>query len=227
MSRKHIVRSYDEELATLKSKILEMGKQCDNQLTKAVKALNTRNSSLAEEIISSDVEIDALQSEIEALTVSMLARRQPMAMDLRNIVSALKMAAGLERIADYAKNIARHVIDLNNMALNEPVEIIVDMIETACKMIDDVLDGYLQMDAEKVIEVWHRDEQINQKYADLLGQLHSLMAKDAENIKAGTVLLFVGRCCERIGDHVKNLAENIHFIINGVTYRGKAMNASC
>lgn len=227
MPREHIVKSYDEELGAVKSKILTMGEQCCEQLVKAAEALKNHNSRLAEEVIQKDLRVDALQAEIESLTIRMLARRQPMALDLRNVVSALKMAASLERIADYATNIARHVINLNSIDLVKPVEAITKMIDTALTMIQDVMTAYRDLEASKVVAAWHRDELINERYASLLSELHELMKEDPENIKAGTTLLFVGRCCERIGDHIKNLAENVHFIINGVTYRGKVAETAC
>lgn len=227
MHREHIVKSYDEELGAVKAKILTMGEHCATQLVKAMSALQSRNAKLAEEIIKQDMQVDALQGQIESLTIKMLARRQPMAMDLRNVISALKMAASLERIADYAAGIARHVIELNSIDLIKPVDAIAEMIETALTMLEDVMDAYRRLDGSKVIPAWSRDELINQRYANLLSELHSLMAEKPENVKAGATLLFVGRCCERIGDHIKNLAENVHFIINGETYSGKTAAGGC
>jgi phosphate transport system protein len=138
-----------------------------------------------------------------------------MAVDLRNIISGLKIAADLERIADYAANIAKHVIELNSISLDQPVQSIIAMAEVARSMLEDVINAYMETDIERAVEIWHRDSQINQIYGELLGQLRSFMERDSENIKAYTGLLFVARCCERIGDHITNVAESVYFIESG------------
>jgi phosphate transport system protein len=217
MERQHIVRSYDEELRMLKSKIKDMGLEASAQLRKACQALTSRDNRLVQDTIQGDTNVNLLQEEIDVLTVHLLATRQPMAVDLRNIISGLKIATDLERIADYAKNIAKHVTDLNSISLNKPIESIIAMVEVAQSMLNDVIDAYLHTDLEKAIEVWHRDDEINQIYGELLGQLRSYMEKDSDHIKAYTSLLLVSRCCERIGDHITNVAESVHYIDRGET----------
>jgi phosphate transport system protein len=153
----------------------------------------------------------------------MLALRQPMALDLRNILAAQKIAADFERIADYAANIAKDVVDSTDLLLESPVKSIVQMAETARQMLGDVLDAYQELDVKKAVEVWHRDEEIDKTYFGLLTKLRTLMIEDSKNINASTRLLFVGRCCERIGDHITNVAENVDFIVSGKMHHGIPM----
>jgi phosphate transport system protein len=215
MSKDHIVRSYDQELELLISKISEMGKVAEEQLAKAIKALITKDSQLAVNVICSDVLVNDLQNAVDRLTVRMLAMRQPMGSDLRHIISALKIAAELERIADYAANIAKNVMDLDHVSLEEPVGRIIRMAELASHMLKDVIGAYQETDAQKAMAVWHRDEDINQVYTDLLSQLRSYMKVDSENTDIYTSLIFTARCCERIGDHIQNIAESVYFITHG------------
>jgi phosphate transport system protein len=215
MSKDHIVRSYDQELELLMSKISEMGKVAEEQLAKAVEALITKDSRLAVNVIYSDAQVNDLQNTVDGLTVRMLAMRQPMGSDLRHIISALKIAADLERIADYAANIAKNVMDLDHVSLEKPVGLIIRMAELASHMLKDVIDAYRETDVRKAIAVWYRDENINQVYADLLSHLRSYMKADSDYINAYTSLIFTARCCERIGDHIKNVAESVYFITYG------------
>jgi phosphate transport system protein len=148
----------------------------------------------------------------------MLAMRQPMGSDLRHIISALKIAADLERIADYAANIAKNVMDLDHVSLEKPVELIIRMAELASHMLKDVIVAYREVDVRKATAVWHRDEDINKIYADLLSHLRSYMKADSDNINVYTSLIFAARCCERIGDHIKNVAESVYFITHGESF---------
>jgi phosphate transport system protein len=223
MAKKHIVKSYDDELELLKSKVTAMGSAAEEQIAKAIECLKKRDSGLARETIKADAWVNLLQNEIDGLTVRMLASRQPMAVDLRYIVSALKIATDLERVADYAANIARHVMDLNHVALDKPVASIVTMAQTGREMLKNVMEAYAETDVETAVEVWHRDEEINRRYTDFLSQLRDFMVNDIENTKAYTSLIFVARCCERIGDHIKNVAENVHFIKHGEVYQGEPL----
>ena len=223
MPRDHTVRSYDLEMDLLMSKISEMGKVAEEQLAKAIEALITRDNRLAVNVIYSDAQANDLQNAVDRLTVRMLAMRQPMGSDLRHIISSLKIAAELERIADYAANIARHGMDLDHVSLEKPVGLIIRMAELASHMLKDVIDAYRKADVQKAMEVWHRDEEINQVYADLLSQLRSYMKADFDNINTYTSLIFTARCCERIGDHIKNIAEGVHFTIHGETSVEKPM----
>ena len=192
-----------------------MGMVAEMQLSKAIEALVTKDSKLAVNVIYSDSQVNDLQSAVDRLTVRMLAVRQPKGSDLRHIISALKMAAELERIADYAANIAKNGMGLKHVYLEKPVQLIIHMAEMATHMLKDVISAYRDSDVSKAIAVWHRDEEINQVYTDLLSQLRSYMKADTDNISTYTSLIFTARCCERIGDHIKNLAESVYFITHG------------
>jgi phosphate transport system protein len=220
MNGKHIVRSYDEELTLLKSKVLKMGSLAHSQLGRALETLQSRDRHEAMAIVASDAPVNHLQQEIDQLTLAMLARRQPMALDLRQIVSALKMASDLERIADYAANIARHTMDLNSMDMEKPLQGIIRMTEHAKGMLGDVMTAYEEGDATLAREVWHRDDIIDKAYSDFLTHLRDIADAEGRGAKPLTALLFLARCCERIGDHIQNLAENVHFIVTGEIYHG-------
>ena len=193
MSSKHIVRSYDEELGLLKASVLEMGKLSHRQLSRALETVLSRDSSEAEAIMADDAPINALQEAIDQLTLIMLAKRQPMALDLRIIVSGLKMASDLERIADYSANMARHSMELNSVDLQKPVQAIIAMTENAKAMLSDVMIAYENSDPELARKVWHADEKIDKAYSGLLSDLRAFMNKNAEHVKPFTAILFVGR----------------------------------
>jgi phosphate transport system protein len=219
MATKHIVKSYDEDLNLLKSKLKEMGREVEDQISKAVKALLNRDDGLAEVIIVCDEKVNLLQQEIEEIGVQILATRQPVAQDLRNVIAGLKIASELERIADYAANIARHISDLDHhLDIDDPMTAIGEMAELARRMLMDIMDSFAIENAQKAIAVWHRDDQIDSIYADLLNDLRTRMSEDSDNIRSYTGLIFVARCCERIGDHITNIAENVHYIKHGRTY---------
>jgi phosphate transport system protein len=219
MATKHIVRSYDEDLELLKSKLSEMGREVEDQLLKANKALLNGDDGLAEVIIVSDEKVNLLQQEVEELGVRILATRQPVAQDLRGVVAGLKTASELERIADYAANIASHIRDLNRyIDIEKPIAAITKMVELAIAMLTAIMDALAQSDVQSAINVWHSDDRIDNTYADLLGELRKRMGEDSENINTYTGLIFTARCCERIGDHITNIAENVHYIERGKTY---------
>jgi phosphate transport system protein len=219
MAAKHTVKSYEAELGLLKSKISEMGREVEDQIAKANQALLNRDNGLAELVKISDEKVNVLQQESEELGVRILATRQPLAQDLRNVIASLKMASDLERIADYAANIAGYISDLDrHLDLDRPIDAITEMVALAKKMLTDLMDAYAIGDLQKAIAVWHRDDQIDGIYADLLSELRASMSEDSDNIKAYTGLIFVAKCCERIGDHITNLAENVHYIEYGKSY---------
>lgn len=152
---------------------------------------------------------------MDRLTVRMLALRQPVGIDLRSILSALKIATDLERIADYAANIAKCIEDLSASTLIDPVDSIVRMTQVAKTMLEDVLQAYSRSDIKLAIDVWHRDDLIDKVYSQLLIQLRNSMKQDAMNIDPCTTLIFVGKSVERIGDHITNISEHIYFKVLG------------
>jgi phosphate transport system protein len=219
MPTKHIVKSYDEDLNLLKSKLSEMGKEAADQISQAGKALLNRDGGLANVVIVCDEKVNFLQQEVEEFGIRILATRQPLAQDLRSVIASLKMASELERIADYAANIARHISDLDHhLDIDQPIAAILEMAELTKGMLTDIMDAFAKVDVQKAIAVWHRDGNIDHIYADLLSALRTRMSEDSDNIRSYTSLIFVARCCERIGDHITNIAENVHYIVHGKTY---------
>jgi phosphate transport system protein len=219
MPTKHIVKSYDDDLNLLNSKISEMGSEVEDQISKAAKALLSQDGGLADVVIVCDGKVNVLQQEIEELGIRILATRQPVAQDLRKVIASLKMASELERIADYAANIAWHISDLDgHLDLEQPIGAIIEMAELTNQMLTDIMQAFNKQDVPKAIKVWHRDDRIDQIYADLLSDLRSRMSMESDHIKSYTALIFIGRCCERIGDHITNIAENVHYIEYGKTY---------
>jgi phosphate transport system protein len=211
----HTVRSFTVELKQLDRSIDQMGKLTISQIGNAMKAITSRDVELAEAVVQKDQVVDDWEHEVDTLTVKLLALRQPVAFDLRVIVSALRMSIDLERIADYAANIAKRVKELNQVPMQEPVEIIVRMGGWAQDMIADALKAYLERDSDLALQVWHRDDEIDRLYTSLLCKLRGYMAEDSRLIGACSTLLLVAKSMERIGDHITNIAEHIQYLVRG------------
>ena len=215
MPQQHIVSSYDEELNRLNQLIAEMGGLAESQLSAAVQALARRDAVLAGSVVEQDSRIDRIETEVDAFAVRLLALRQPMAVDLRNIVSAIRIASDIERIADYAANVAKRTLALAQMPAAAPARSIPRMSHPVEAMIKDVLDAYIHRDVEKALDVWRRDGEVDDIYTSLFRELLTYMMEDPRNIGACTHLLFIAKNIERIGDHVTNIAETIHYLVRG------------
>jgi phosphate transport system protein len=215
MASEHIIKSYDEELGRLDNTITQMGGLAESQLGSAIEAVVKRDSDIATEVIEGDVQVDTLEREIEGLVVRLLALRQPMARDLRQSIAALKISSDLERIGDYAANIAKRSIALNQTAPVKPVYAIPRMGRLCQSMIKDVLDAYVERDSDKALAVWLRDEELDEMYTSLFRELLTYMIEDPRNITACTHLLFIAKNLERVGDHTTNVAETLYFLIHG------------
>ena len=137
---------------------------------------------------------------------------------LRIIISSLKIATDLERIADNAKRIARSVSEINNINIDKPFESIIEMATIGLKMLHEIMAAYSQTDVQKAVEIWHRDEQIDSIYSHLLTQMQTFLQEDSDKYQAYTSLIFAARCCERIGDHIQNIAEDVYYIVKGKVY---------
>ena len=211
----HIVKSFDEELARLSDLISRMGGLAETQLEDSIEALQRRDSSLAEGAIEIDRVIDAHHAEVDELAIRLLALRQPMAADLRHIVTALKVAPIVERIGDYSKNVAKRTIALNQVPPVKPLFTIPRMGRLVREMIKDVLDAFSNADVEMARDVWARDKEVDDMYDSLFRELLTYMMEDARNITACTHLLFVARNIERIGDLATNVAELVHYQVEG------------
>ncbi|MBT4907654.1 MAG: phosphate signaling complex protein PhoU [Rhodospirillaceae bacterium] len=216
MSTDHIVTSFDEELSQLSDLLNRMGGLAESQLENSIEALQKRDSSLAEDAIESDRRIDELHMEVDEMAIRLLALRQPMAGDLRHIVTALKVAPIVERIGDYSKNVAKRTIALNQMPAVKPIFTIPRMGRMVREMTKDVLDAFSNNDVAMAREVWTRDKEVDEMYDSLFRELLTYMMEDARNITACTHLLFVARNIERVGDLATNIAELIYYQVEGV-----------
>jgi phosphate transport system protein len=220
---KHTVKAYDKELEELKNEILDMGRMAESQLTNVLEAFINKDLQRAQYIVEQDPRVNELEHDVNRLTVHLLAARQPLAIDLRTIISALKIATELERIADYAKNIAKQVLSLNGEIPSDPLcDVIIEIADIARVMLSKVLEAYIESDVDKALDVRQRDTEIDERYASLLAELRICMMDDAQNVDTCTAMLFMARCLERIGDHIKNVAEDIYFIVSGKIYEKEA-----
>jgi phosphate transport system protein len=215
MAAEHIVKSYDEELQRLNKMIVEMGGLAESQLADAIEAVQERDSDLAARVIEDDAKVDQLERDLDNLAIRLLALRQPMARDLREIVVALKIASDLERIADYAANVAKRSIALSQAPPIQPAHALPRMARLALLLIKDVIDAYVERDPDKALEVWNRDEELDETYASLFREFLTYMMEDPRNIGACTHLLFMAKNIERIGDHATNIAENLYYLVHG------------
>ena len=175
MSSEHIIKSYDEELRRLNNAITEMGGLAESQLATAIEAVVERDSELAARVVEGDARVDQLQHDVDNLAVRLLALRQPMARDLREIFAAIKIASDLERICDYAANVAKRSIVLDQQPPAQPVHALPRMARLAQLLVKDVIDAYVERDADKAYAVWIRDEELDEMYASLFRVLLTYM----------------------------------------------------
>ncbi len=215
MSSEHIIKSYDEELRRLNNIITEMGGLAESQLATAIEAVVERDSDLAASVVETDARVDQLQHDVDNFAVRLLALRQPVGSDLRGIFAAVKIASDLERICDYAANIAKRSMVLNQAPAAQPVSALPRMARLAQLLVKDVIDAYVERDAEKAYAVWMRDEELDEMYASLFRVMLTYMMEDPRNIGPSAHLLFMAKNIERIGDHATNIAEDLYYLVNG------------
>jgi phosphate transport system protein len=212
----HTVKAFDTDLESLRSKIAEMGGIAEKMLSDAVTALVRRDTPLAQSVIATDPRLDTLQREIEERAIFTIARRQPLAIDLREIVSALRISGDVERIGDLAKNIGKRVLAIADGFQAQKIVLGVQNIsDLVMEQLKDVLDAYAQHDLDRSLDVWHRDGQIDALYTSLFRELLTYMMEDPRNITFCAHLLFCAKNIERIGDHTTNIAETIHYLVTG------------
>jgi phosphate transport system protein len=215
MASQHTVRSYEEELRALEAAIMRMGGMAEGQLASAIEAVAKRDAELAQRTVQSDKQIDQIEQEVAERTTRLLALRQPMAADLRQVIGALKLAGEIERIGDYAKNIAKHFLVVNRMPGPQTGTLIPRMGQMAQEMIKEVLDAYSSNNPDRALAVWKRDGDVDELYNTQFRALLTYMLEDSRTITACTHLLFMAKNIERIGDHATNMAETIHFMLTG------------
>lgn len=212
----HTVASFDAELSHIDKLICDMGDHASAMVGASIQALLASDAALGQRVVSDDAQMDAKQRELDDRAITLIAKRQPMAQDLRAVVGAIRMAGDLERIGDLAKNIAKRV-GLVGQAM-PPRELSLS-IEAMARMVLDqvkrVVDRYVARDAEALVELRDEDEKIDLKYTAIFRELLTYMMEDPRNITPCTHLLFCAKNLERIGDHVTNIAENAYFVMTG------------
>ena len=214
----HIVSSYDNDLQGLRRRIAEMGGIAEKMLVESIAALVRHDKALAQTVISADSRLDVLQREVEESAILTIARRQPLAVDLRETISAIRVSGDVERIGDLAKNIAKRALAIGGEF--QPQKIVVGlqhMSDLVLGQLKDVLDSYSQHDTAKALDVWKRDGAIDALYTSLFRELLTYMMEDPRNISFCTHLLFCAKNIERIGDHTTNIAETVHYLVTGET----------
>lgn len=219
--QEHIVKSFDSELNRLYGEIQQMGELAIAQLSAAVDVLNRRDSNAAARVVANDDAIDALETRISTDVLTLLALRQPMARDLREVYAALKISADIERIGDYASNVAKRSIVLNNSAAIPAAARIGRLAQTANKILADALKAYQSSDAELAAQVRDADAELDSQYTSYFRELLTYMMEDPRTIGQCTHLLFMAKNMERIGDHATNIAENTFFVVHGEMPEGE------
>ncbi|GAA0720387.1 phosphate signaling complex protein PhoU [Dokdonella soli] len=211
----HIVKGYDQELKRLTGEIQRMGQLALSQLEAAIDVVMERDSDAAMKVVHDDSAIDALEHEVSQDVVRLLALRQPMARDLREILAALRIAADIERIGDYAANVAKRSIVLNQSAPVQLANALPRLARLAEGLVQEVLVAYRDNDADRALDAWARDEELDEQYTGLFRELLTYMMEDPRNITPCTHLLFIAKNIERIGDHATNIAEYVYFLVHG------------
>jgi phosphate transport system protein len=214
----HILKAFDSELEDLRRRISEMGGIAESMLADSISSLVRKDAPLAQSVITADARLDVLQREVEEHAILMIARRQPLAVDLRETISAIRISGDVERIGDLAKNISKRALAIAGQF--QPQKVVAGlqhMSELAMAQLKDVLDAYVQKNSKAALDVWQRDGQIDSLNTSLFRELLTYMMEDPRNISFCTHLLFVAKNVERIGDHTTNIAETVHYLASGET----------
>ena len=216
---KHILTSFEADLRKLRDLIAEMGGLVETELAEATTALHDRDADLAARVVEFDVQVDAKERLIEQFAIRVLALRQPVANDLRQVVAALKITTDLERIGDYAANMAKRTLVLYQAAPAYPMTSLIQMSRLVQENLKTVIDaiGDNETDTGKVLAVWQADQMIDDLYNSIFRELITYMMEDVRNISSCTHLLFIAKNLERIGDHATNIAELAYYTVTGET----------
>jgi phosphate transport system protein len=214
----HTVRAYDKDLDALGLRIAEMGGIAEKMVVDAMDALGTVDAALAQQVVATDTRLDVLQREIEEHAIMTIARRQPMGVDLREIIGAIRIASDLERVGDLAKNIAKRTLKIGPEArVPRAVVGLKHMNDLATEQMKDVLDAYAQRDTERAQSVWTRDAELDALEDSVFRDLLTHMMEDPRNISFCAHLLFCSKNIERIGDHATNIAETVFYVVTGTS----------
>ncbi len=215
MMNEHTTKAFDVDLQELGRMVAEMGGLAEKLIADSVAALAKRDVERARRVVANDASIDALQAEIEEKAVLTIARRQPMAVDLREVVSALRVANDLERIGDLAKNIGKRVALTGDFHPQKLIRGVEHMAALVLAQLKSVLDAYAAHDLNKALTVWRGDEEVDALCTSLFRELITYMMEDPRNITFCIHLMFCAKNIERMGDHATNIAETVHYMIEG------------
>ncbi|KRB58851.1 PhoU family transcriptional regulator [Rhizobium sp. Root708] len=222
MASTHIFSAYDDDLKYLSRRISEMGGLAEQMVSDAVRALVNGDTGLAQKVISDDVILDHAEREVGDKAIVTIARRQPMAADLREIMGSIRIAADLERVGDLGKNTAKRVIAVQNTGVPRKLARGLEHLsELALVQLKEVLDVYTSRAADKAKSIRERDEEIDAMYTSLFREMLTYMMEDPRNITSCTHLLFCAKNIERIGDHATNIAETIYYMATGAQPEGE------
>jgi phosphate transport system protein len=214
-AREHTIKAFDEDLERIRALISQMGGLAEHSIGEAMRCLVQRDTEGALSVVQNDKKLDVLEEETERQAVQLIALRAPMASDLRDVVAALKISSVVERIGDYAKNIAKRVPMLENVGKIEPLSVLPEMARIATEMVHDVLDAFVDRDAEAAVRVCERDSAVDDFYDSIFRTLLTHMMENPQNIGPSAHLLFVAKNLERVGDHATNIAEMVYYAATG------------
>ncbi len=214
----HTIKAFDEEIDRLRGLIAEMGGRAEAAIENAMLALQRQDKVLAAQVVEGDKRIDAIEAEVEKLVIQVIALRAPMANDLRDVIAALKIVSVVERIGDYAKNIAKRVpLIATNTRILEPISLLPSMGQVAGEMVHDVLNAFAARDADLALAVVERDTVVDDFYNSVFRTLVTFMVENPKTISECAHLLFIAKNIERIGDHATNVAEMVYYAATGQT----------
>jgi phosphate transport system protein len=214
-SREHTLKAFDQDLDRLRALISQMGGLAEHSIGEAMRCLVQRDVEGAARVVQDDKKLDLLEVETERQAVQLIALRAPMASDLRDVVAALKISGVVERIGDYAKNIAKRVPTLENMGKSEPLSLLPEMARIATAMVHDVLDAFIERNAEAAVRVCERDDAVDDFYDSIFRTLLTHMMENPQSIGQSAHLLFIAKNLERVGDHATNIAEMVYYAATG------------
>jgi len=213
----HLVKAFDQELKRLRGLVTQMGGIVESQVALSADAIMNRDAAAATRAVEEDPKVDALEREVEGFAIRLLALRQPVASDLRLIVAALKITGDLERIGDYAANVAKRSIVLAQFSLPYSLAGLAHMARMVQEQLKSIIDALGENDTDKAMQVWRSDQVVDDIYNAIFRELITYMMEDPRNITPCTHLLFIAKNLERIGDHATNIAENLYYAVKGET----------
>jgi phosphate transport system protein len=222
----HTLKAFDDDIDRLRALISQMGGLAEHAIRESMRCLVQRDLEGAQRIVDNDKKLDALETETERRAVQLIALRAPMAGDLRDVVAAMKISGVVERVGDYAKNIAKRVPLLENASAIEPISLLPEMARIATEMMHDVLNAFIERDPDAALRVCKRDEAVDDFYNSIFRTLLTFMMENPHNIGPSAHLLFVAKNIERIGDHATNIAEMVYYAATGQHMAERTRGAS-